>query len=281
MFLMRLLLLLFLFFISPFQAVETKQVGKAELTLFSPNNLDVVTKEQVLFKGVAKHIQELSINNQSVPIKNDRFYFKIDLEKKGHYQSIEVLAITTENKTIKFSRDIYYLDKADQEKDIQDQTESFRQAYLELGWQELNLDNAFIYKLNRNFPDAAKRFSLPVQINSVYLEKQSQFILSRSLVLMRQEELVLIVPWCSRLSELTLFSHYLAKALFQNSVVKFKSVTIVFYNKNRDVLELFYPSLAQLPSPKWLLNDKVLKQPLKLKAKTKINTFVNAHYIAY
>ena len=122
---------------------------------------------------------------------------------------------------------------------------------------------------------------MPEGANPIYIEKQSQFMLNRSLVLYKNQEMVIVIPWSTRLTHLTLFSQYFVKSLFKNGVFNINSVTIVFYNKDMNILELYYSSLGKIPSPKWVLNDKELKQPHEEKNKEKINEFITQHFIAY
>jgi hypothetical protein len=265
----------------PLQAIQTKKAGSSSVSLISPNPYEVMTKGRILFKGRAKQIRSIEVNGKRIPIKNGRFYAKFDLKNKGKYHNFEVKAISKTGQKIRFNRNIFWLDKPIQEQSVLEKSTLIQNAYLDLGWTSLSLNDKFIHKINRDFPAAAKRFELPVNVNAVYVEKQSQFMLNRSIILYKDKELVMVVPWATRLKHLTLFSQFFTKSLFQNGVFDIDSVTIIFYNKQMDILELYYPSLAQLPAPTWVLNDKRLKNPSQNREQTKINTFIRDHFVAY
>ncbi|RAP37701.1 hypothetical protein DID80_03810 [Candidatus Marinamargulisbacteria bacterium SCGC AAA071-K20] len=262
-------------------AMQTKSVGESSVTLISPSPYEVMTKGKILFKGRVNHIKSIEINGVKVPIKKSKFYTVLELQNQGDYHNYEVTALTKSGEKIMFSRNIFWLDKPLQEKNITEKRDHIQKASLDLGWTPLSLNNEFIHNINRDFPEAAKRFELPVNVNHVYVEKQSQFMLNRALVLYKNQELVMVIPWATRLTHLTLFSQFFAKSLFQNGVFNINSVTIFFYNKKMDILELYYPSLAQLPAPKWVLNDKVVKKPGQKQGKELIKDFIREHFVAY
>ena len=137
----------------PIAAIQTKSIDNASVALISPTPYEVVTKGKILFKGKTSQIKKIEINGKEVPIKKGRFYIKLDLTNQGEYHKFEIKATTKSGKKITFKRKIFWLDKHLQEKDIIEKISLIETAYLELGWTLLSLNNNFIYKINRDFPN--------------------------------------------------------------------------------------------------------------------------------
>tara|TARA_B100000427_G_scaffold20075_2_gene15321 strand:- start:3581 stop:5953 length:2373 start_codon:yes stop_codon:yes gene_type:complete len=79
------------------------------ITIISPVDNTVTTKQKVLIKGTAKNTKVLTLNNKTIPLnKNGQFYVKEDLKNINRYNYFILTATSPSGEIVKLARKVFY-----------------------------------------------------------------------------------------------------------------------------------------------------------------------------
>lgn len=237
-----------------------KVVQKAYISLLSPYDNQMTSREKVLFKGVTKGLDSLKIGKRKVIIsKNGSFYHRHYLPAKNAYNKVDIVGTKLNGEKVVKSLRIFRVHKEFESDRLDAALDSIHAAYQSIGWKQ----KPFIYSARRYLSDqvieSMKRSGTLNEENVLEEEPQIEIMMEYAELLRKDNTALLLIPWTGSALYLEEITNHIVRSVDQMSLMTLRNFGVLWFNRELSILEN-YSSRSAVDEPlsfvKWILNDK-------------------------